>query len=177
MADNYKILVSKEIKQIAWNICHQKEKHLYEDLHQESILYILEKGYNLNELPSDELPYLFSKIAWYIYNNTSSKNSFKKRHSLNELRITKDIKQDDNNNEIEEKIKSDKSLEAIELKLFSVSESTDDEYNKGLFHCYLKYGSGYAVSTMTGIPARTVYQDLADYKKELKLIYEAANKE
>ena len=175
MVDVNRILISKATKQIAYNICNKHHKHLAEDLQQEAILFILEKSAKLNmEFESEQnIYYLFSKCAWIIYNDKTSKSNFRARHTNTFLPITKEPEYVD---EIENKIDEEASLKALELRLFSVSQSTDEEYNKGLFHCYLKYGSGYAVSTMTGIPVRTVYKDLADYKNELKIVYETANK-
>lgn len=156
---------------ICYNICSENEKHLYKDLHQECLLIILEKNLNINNIIDEQLPYFFAKVAFLTYNSAKFRKDFRTKgyKPIYKIELTTDIV-----DEVEDIKPKEKGLEAIELELFNVTQNVDDEYKRTLFNCYLKYGTGYAVSSMTGIPIRTVYRDLNDYKETLKSKYNEA---
>jgi hypothetical protein len=173
--DNISALLSPKIKAIAYNICHQDEKHLHQDLHSETVLYILSSGRDINQIVPDELPYFFSKVCWYVYHGTN-KNGFKNvyRKKAGSCQLT-DIADDTFTEQIE--TKNARAAEgAIIEEIVTPKQSVNEEYYRNLYNVYLKLGSGLKVSTATGIKQSTVYNDISAYEKKLKQIYESAYK-
>lgn len=169
-------LYASEFKTICYKICNQSEKHLSSDLFQETVLKIIELGVNVCNINSDELPFFFSKCAWNTYHSAQFCKTFRKKQykpiHVVEFKENMVLKDDQYTKD------KDNGIEVLEMELFQITQSVEEEYKRTLFNCYLRYGSGYAVSTLTGIPVRTVYQDLKDYKEELKKKYnEAINKD
>lgn len=171
------LLNSKAYLKICYAI--SKSKHLSKDLFQETVLMIITKGYNLTPIYNNsQLNIFFSRCAWLTFHS----NQFRKKYNL---KVKEDRQLNEGVNEnwaIEEYVYDttlDNKVDAIIYELKSEKpRGTKDEYYNLLFKSYLENGeSSGRVSTITGIPKRTVCSDILKYKQKLRYIYnEASNK-
>lgn len=154
---------------------------LADDLYQETVLKIMEKGYNLHTLNEvKKLPHFFYTFARYTFKS----DTFKKHiyghkairsndySSFNDNYTSTYVLTDSIDNE-DKLYKEAKAIENIEYNINCESSSNTDEYRRLMFIKYVEYGSTYKLSEATGINVKTIQLAVKTYKNKLKAIYEA----
>ena len=140
-------------KQITKNICHNH--YLWEDLHFESVLIIIEKQFDLSEIRN--LKHFYSAVCWRTWHS----NKFKKKY------FTDFIQYVDNINEV---IENEEQIDySTIINLLTYSPQTENEfYEQNLLKLYIQHGGAKKLSDKTKIPYRTVANDIKQIKEKLK---------
>lgn len=144
------IFYSAKFKAISRKACDYND--CWEDCHQDAIILIYEKGWDL--LKVNNLEAFFYVCVWQIY-----KNWTRNRNNLNN-ELKHDII-DDNTNSFD--------YESL-IKIIESPKDIDDWYLKNLLKAYATHGTYQEVSEKTGIPLGTVYRDIKIIRERLKKI-------
>jgi DNA-directed RNA polymerase specialized sigma24 family protein len=146
--------------QITRNVCHNHE--LCKDLHNEAILVILEKNFDLSEIRN--LQHFFSAIVWRTWHS----NKFKKKYLQNNFEFI-----DNMNGIVDEKFTIDYST--FEEFLNKDTKDEHEFYEQNLLKLYIHFGDAKKLSDKTKIPYRTVANDIKAIKEKLKKTHNEKN--
>lgn len=154
-------LLKPKYKAIAKGV--SRNNSLYLDLHSEVIILILEKKYDLSEIRN--MDSFFATLTWLTWNS----NKFRKKYFTNNIPI-----------EFEEEF--DLIDENIEVTFNSIIDAVGDDYNnkfdyyqKNLLRLYVQLGDCRKIANQTGIPYRTVANDIKHIKDKLKVKHNEEN--
>ena len=142
-------------KRITKNIC--RNHYLWEELHSEAILIIVEKNFNLSEIRN--MKHFFSAIVWKTWHS----NKFKKNFMRDHVQYIDNYKCDVL---VEEQQEID--FTSIIKFLEQPPATENDYYEQNLFKLYLDSGDAIKLSNKTKIPYRTVVNDIKEIKEKLK---------
>lgn len=130
------------------------DNSLYQDLHSETIILIIEKQYDLTTIR--DLERFFCTCCWLTWHS----NKFRKKYFSNFEEL--------NYNSDKEHPQEKDSFDSL-ISFFTKEPKDKIEwYEQQLMKQYVEYGDAMKLSRATNIPYRTVANDIKEIKHKLK---------
>lgn len=173
------IFTVKRFRDITKAVC-QDSKDIIEDIMQDTALSLCEKKINLAEIyqkDPEQVYYYYYTYCW----NTFKSSSIQKKYAVKQSYVTTttagnlmgSVEQPD----IDEENKQ--NFEYVFCKKLvqpNQSDTSEDNYNKGIIREYLDGNSTRTIAKATGINYVTIHKDLKEAVKKIHKQYMKANK-